>query len=46
MAEKQDIASILAHNIADRRKKELEEKFSLLETVWEQYNVYDKGGSQ
>jgi len=40
------IINALIVAIADRRKKELEEKFSLLETVWEQYNVYDKGGSQ
>ena len=36
------IVNALIVAIASRREKELEKKFSELETVWEKYNVYEK----
>ena len=36
------IANALIVAIASRREKELEKKFSELEHMWEQYNVYEK----
>ena len=36
------IVNALIVAIASRRKRELEKKFSELETVWEKYNVYEK----
>ncbi len=38
------IVNALLVTIAARREKELEQKFSELETVWEKYNVYEKQG--
>ena len=36
------IVNALIVAIASRRERELEKKFSELETVWEKYNVYEK----
>ena len=38
------IVNALLVAIAARREKELEQKFSELESVWEKYNVYEKQG--
>ena len=36
------ICNALIVAIAARREREIEKKFSELETVWEKYNVYEK----